>query len=36
MPGFADALTGYLADERKQVAGYAEIAGEHTPFKQAS
>ena len=33
--GFADALTGFLSDERKQVARYAEIAGEHTPFKQA-
>ena len=33
--GFADALTGYLSDERKQVARYVEIAGEHTPFKQA-
>ena len=34
--GFADALSGYLASEREQVARYAEIAGEHTPFKQAS
>lgn len=34
--GFADALSGYLADERKKVARYVEIAGEHTPFKQAS
>ena len=33
--GFADALTGFLSDERKQVARYVEIAGEHTPFKQA-
>ena len=33
--GFADALSGYLARERKQVARYVEIAGEHTPFKQA-
>ena len=32
--GFADALTGYLAREREQVARYVEIAGEHTPFKQ--
>ena len=31
--GFAHALTGYLARERKQVARYMEIAGEHTPFK---
>ena len=34
--GFADALSGYLSDEREQVARYVEIAGEHTPFKQAS
>lgn len=34
--GFADALTGYLDNEREQVARYVEIAGEHTPFKQAS
>ena len=34
--GFADALTGYLSREREQVAHYVEIAGEHTPFKQAS
>ncbi len=34
--GFADALTGYLASEREQVARYVEIAGEHTPFKRAS
>ena len=34
--GFADALSGYLASEREQVARYVEIAGEHTPFKQAS
>ena len=34
--GFADALTGYLAREREQVAHYIEIAGEHTPFRQAS
>ena len=34
--GFADALTGYLASEREQVARYVEIAGEHTPFKKAS
>jgi len=33
--GFANALTGYLAREREQVARYVEIAGEHTPFKQA-
>ena len=32
--GFADALTGYLASEREQVARYVEIAGEHTPFKK--
>lgn len=34
--GFANALTGYLAREREQVARYAELAGKHTPFKQAS
>jgi len=33
---FADALTGYLASEREQVARYVEIAGEHTPFKKGS
>ncbi len=33
--GFADALTGYLSEEREQVARYVDIAGEHTPFKQA-
>ncbi|MCY4156814.1 MAG: GNAT family N-acetyltransferase [Gammaproteobacteria bacterium] len=33
--GFANALTGYLAREREQVARYVEMAGEHTPFKQA-
>lgn len=33
--GFADALSGYLASEREQVARYAEIASEHTPFKRA-
>ncbi len=32
--GFADALTGYLAREREQVARYVEIAGQHLPFKQ--
>ncbi|WP_446830233.1 GNAT family N-acetyltransferase [Candidatus Foliamicus sp.] len=32
--GFVDALAGYLAEERKQVLRYAEIAGEHTPFKR--
>jgi len=32
--GFAGALSGYLARERKQVARYAEIASRHTPFKR--
>ena len=34
--GFADALSGHLAREREQVARYAEIAGEHTPFKRGA
>ena len=33
--GFANALTGHLARERKQVARYVEIASEHTPFKHS-
>ena len=33
--GFAGALSGYLANEREEIARYVEIAGEHTPFKQA-
>ncbi len=32
--GFANSLSGYLASERRQVARYMEIAGEHTPFKR--
>ena len=32
--GFADALTGYLNQEREQVARYVELAAEHTPFKR--